>query len=294
MKKIVIVGGTGFIGKYLQAKFDALNYIVVIVSRQKGFVNRDAEGKIIKALNGAEMLINLAGRSVNCRYNEKNKAEILSSRTGTTALLGKAIQQCDHPPKLWINAGTATIYRHAEDKPMTEATGEIGEGFSVNVAKAWEKSFFDFHFTDTRQVFLRIAIVLGKNEGVMKPLKNLVRFGLGGKQGNGKQMFSWIHIEDLYGIILFILEHKNLDGIFNCSSPNPITNQVLMQKLRHFMKVRIGLPSPKWLLKTGAIFIKTETELVLKSRWVIPERLLSAGYSFSFPVIDDAFNDIVK
>src|SRR5882672_7402898 len=172
MKKIVIVGGTGFIGKYLQAKFDALNYIVVIVSRQKGFVNRDAEGKIIKALNGAEMLINLAGRSVNCRYNEKNKAEILSSRTGTTALLGKAIQQCDHPPKLWINAGTATIYRHAEDKPMTEATGEIGEGFSVNVAKAWEKSFFDFHFTDTRQVFLRIAIVLGKNEGVMKPLKN--------------------------------------------------------------------------------------------------------------------------
>jgi uncharacterized protein (TIGR01777 family) len=294
MKKIVIAGGTGFIGKYLQAKFEALNYIVVIISRQKGVVNWDDEDKIIKALNGAEMLINLAGKSVNCRYNEKNKADILSSRTGTTALLGKAIQQCDHPPKLWINAGTATIYRHAEDKPMTEATGEIGDGFSVNVAKAWEKSLFDFHFTDTRQVLLRIAIVLGKNEGVMKPLKNLVHFGLGGKQGNGKQMFSWIHIEDLYGITLFFMELKNLDGIFNCSSPNPITNQVLMQKLRHFMKVRIGLPSPKWLLKTGAIFIKTEPELVLKSRWVIPERLVSAGYSFSFPVIDDAFNDIVK
>jgi uncharacterized protein (TIGR01777 family) len=257
-------------------------------------VTWDDEDKIIKALNGAEMLINLAGKSVNCRYNERNKRQILLSRTKTTKALGETIQRCTEPPKLWINAGTATIYRHAEDKPMTEATGEIGEGFSVNVAKAWEKSFFDFHLVSTRQVSLRIAIVLGKNEGVMKSLQNLVRFGLGGKQGNGKQMFSWIHIEDLFRMLLFINERNDLNGVFNCSSPNPVTNKIFMQKLRQHMHIKIGLPSPEWLLVPGAILLKTETELVLKSRWVIPERLLSAGYSFSFPVIDDAFIDIVK
>ncbi|MEO8112257.1 MAG: TIGR01777 family oxidoreductase [Ginsengibacter sp.] len=255
MKKIVIAGGSGFIGKYLQKKFEESSCEVIIISRQKGFVNWNDKDEIAKALEASELLINLAGKSVNCRYNKKNKEEIFSSRTETTKILGEAIKKCSNPPKLWLNAGTATIYRHAEDRPMTEMSGEIGKGFSVEVAKTWEKSFFDFHLSNTRQVLLRIAIVLGKDEGVMKPMTNLVRFGLGGKQGNGHQMFSWIHIEDLYQIILFINENKNLDGIFNCSSPNPVTNKTLMQKLRHFMKAKIGLPSPKWLLKLGAVFI---------------------------------------
>lgn len=293
MKKIVIAGGSGFIGKYLKAKFEELNYTVIIISRQKDFINWNNNDAIVSALDNSELLINLSGKSVNCRYNQKNKAEILTSRTETTKILGEAISKCANPPSLWINAGTATIYRHAEDRPMTEANEEIGEGFSVSVAKAWEKSFFDFHFTNTRQVLLRMAVVFGKDEGVMKPLKNLVRFGLGGKQGSGNQMFSWIHIEDLYQIILFLKEHNNLNGIFNCSSPNPINNKTLMQKLKHFMKAKIGLPSPKWLLEFGAIFIKTETELVLKSRWVLPERLLHEGYVFLYPAIDDALNDLI-
>ena len=294
MKKIVLAGGSGFIGKYLRAKFEKLSYEVVIISRQKNFVNWNDEDGIIKALTNADILINLAGKSVNCRYNKKNKKEILESRTETTKILGKAIHKCSSPPLLWINAATATIYRHAEDKPMTESTGETGKGFSVEVAKAWEKSFFDFHLSNTRQVLLRMAIVLGGDEGVMKPLKNLARIGLGGKQGSGNQMFSWIHIEDLYRIILFINEHKNLEGVFNCSSPNPVTNKTLMQKLRHFMKIKIGLPSPKWLLEFGAIFIRTETELVLKSRWILPERLLNEGYDFVFPSIDKALEDLIN
>ncbi len=294
MKKIIIAGGTGFIGKYLEAKFKELGYNVIIVSRRQGFVNWTDKNKLIESLNDAEILINLAGKSVDCRYTEKNKAKIFSSRIETTKILGDIIQQCINPPKLWINSGTATIYRHAEDKPMTESTGEIGEGFSVNVAKAWEKSFFDYQLPNTRQVLLRIAIVLGKDEGVMKPLKNLVRFGLGGKQGNGNQMFSWIHIEDLFRIILFINENKNLQDVFNCSAPNPVTNKFLMQKLRQYMRINIGLPSPKWLLEFGALLIKTETELILKSRWVLPERLLNENYKFLYSTIDNALSNLIN
>lgn len=294
MKKIVIAGGTGFIGTYLKTKFEALGYTVIIISRQEKFANWNNVTGMVEALNNAEMLINLAGKSVNCRYNEKNKREILVSRTETTKALGEAIQQCTIAPKLWINAGTATIYRHAEDRPMTEANGETGTGFSVEVAKAWEKSFFNFHLKDARQVLLRIAITLGRNEGVMKPLQNLVRFGLGGRQGSGNQMFSWIHIEDLFSIILFIKDRKDLNGIFNCSSPNPVCNKIFMEKLRHQMHVKVGLPSPVWLLKMGAVFIKTETELVLKSRWVLPDRLLKEGYTFLYPFLEDALINLIN
>jgi uncharacterized protein (TIGR01777 family) len=201
--------------------------------------------------------------------------------------------KCDNPPELWINSSTATIYRHAEDRPMTESKGEIGKGFSVNVAINWEQAFFSFQLSKTRQVALRMAIVLGKNGGVMKPLINLVRFGLGGKQGKGNQMFSWIHIEDLFNIILFFESHKDLKGIFNCSSPNPIDNKTLMEALRQAMKVKIGLPSPEWLLKIGAVVIRTEPELILKSRWVVPEKLLESGYTFKYPALDTALKNIL-
>lgn len=292
MKKIVIAGGTGFIGSYLKTKFEELGYTVIVISRKEKVTNWNNLMGMIEALDSAEMLINLAGKSVNCRYNEKNKREILLSRTETTKALGEAVQKCNTPPKLWINAGTATIYRHAEDRPMTETNGEIGTGFSVDVAREWEKSFFNFHLKNTRQVLLRIAITLGKNEGVMKPLQNLVNFGLGGRQGSGNQMFSWIHIEDLFRIICFIDSHVNLEGIFNCSSPNPVSNKQFMQKLRQYMHINIGLPAPAWLLQIGALFIKTEPELVLKSRWVLPERLLKSGYTFLYPLIDNALMDL--
>ncbi len=293
-KKIVLAGGTGFIGTYLKTQFQALGYEVLIISRgEKSIKWNDAAG-IVAAIENSAMLINLAGKSVDCRYNERNKAAIFSSRTQTTKALGEAILKCRNPPELWMNSSTATIYRHAEDRPMTESTGEIGTGFSVDVATAWEKAFFSFSLPETRQVALRMAIVLGKNGGVMKPFVNLVRFGLGGKQGSGNQMFSWIHLEDVFRIILFLQAHQELEGAFNCSAPEPVTNTVLMQTLRQQMGARMGLPSPAWLLKIGAALINTETELILKSRWVVPERLLQAGFTFKYPTLGETLAEILK
>jgi uncharacterized protein len=292
--KIVIAGGTGFIGQYLQKKFLLKGYKVAIISRQSPHVSWDHHKDIVQSLEGAEMLINLAGKSVDCRYNEKNKAEIFRSRTETTKILGSALLHCKNPPPLWINSSTATIYRHAEDRPMTEEGGDIGTGFSVEVAKEWEKAFFSFSLPATRQAALRIAIVLGPDGGVMTPYKHLVKFGLGGVQGPGNQRFSWIHIEDLFRIILFLNDDKELNGVFNCSSPDPVTNREFMAHLRSIMDKTIGLPTPKWMLEAGALFIKTETELVLKSRWVIPERLEKAGFVFQYDTLEKALGDLLE
>lgn len=291
-KKIVIAGGTGFIGNYLESYFKGQGYVVKIISRQPHTIVWTDTAAIIEALEGAEMLINLAGKSVDCRYNEINKAEILSSRIDTTTILGKCILTCKTAPVIWLNSSTATIYRHAEDRPMTESTGEIGTGFSVGIATQWEKAFFNFTLPATRQVALRMAIVLGDDGGVMHPLRNLVRFGLGGKQGSGNQRFSWIHIEDLKDIILYIQAHSDMTGVYNCASPEPVTNTKFMQLLRSSMKMPFGFNAPEWLLKIGAVLIRTETELILKSRWVLPERLLQSGYVFKHPQLEEALNDI--
>jgi hypothetical protein len=294
MRKIVIAGGTGFLGKFLASQFRQRGDEVLIISRKKGDILwSDPEG-MVRALEHADLVINLAGRSVNCRYTKANKREILRSRTETTRLLGESIQKCHQPPRLWINSSTATIYRHAEDRPMTEANGEIGKGFSVGVALKWEKTFFDFHLLSTRQIALRMAIVLGRQGGVLQPLKRLVKLGLGGKQGKGSQLFSWIHIEDIFQIILFLMEHEELEGTFNCASPHPVSNEVLMKLVRKTLGVRIGLPSPTWLLEIGAAVIRTETELVLKSRWVIPGRLLDSGYTFTYPSLQPALEEILS
>jgi hypothetical protein len=289
-KKIILAGGTGFVGKYLQKKFSELGYEVIVIARNT-HINWKNPDEITEALEHSDMLINLAGKSVDCRYNEKNKNEILLSRTETTKILGEAIQNCRFPPKIWFNSSTATIYRHAEDRPMTEKGGEIGTGFSVGIARAWEKEFFSFELERTRQIALRMAIILGKEGGVIPPYKNIVRFGLGGKQGNGNQMFSWLHIHDLYRMILFLQENENLEGVFNCSSPNPVKNRELMQVFREKMKMPFGIPTPKFLLEIGAFLIRTETELLLKSRWVIPQRLQNEGFEFEYPFLGKAIEE---
>ena len=293
-KKVVLAGGTGFIGQYFEKKYKDRGYEVLIISRQAQHISWHDQEKIIAALNGAELVINLAGKSVNCRYNEKNKKEIIHSRTETTDTIGLAILGCEHPPKLWVNSSTATIYRHAEDRAMTEIDGEIGEGFSVDVAKAWEQSLFAFHLPQTRKVALRIAIVLGEDGGVMEPYLNLVRFGLGGVQGTGTQMFSWIHIEDVFQIVEFIQANKELSGVFNASSPQPVSNREFMNHLRKAKNQRVALPSPKWMLEIGAVFMRTETELILKSRWVLPQRLEQEGFQFTYDSLDKAIEQIVK
>lgn len=292
-RKVVLAGGTGFIGQYLEKKFTAMDIDVQIISRQSPHIAWDDYQGIVQALDGAEMVINLAGKSVNCRYNEHNKREIMNSRVETTQTLGNAILDCEHPPAVWMNSSTATIYRHAEDRPMTETKGEIGTGFSVDVAKAWEEAFFAFNLPHTRQAALRIAIVLGPGGGVMTPFQNLVRFGLGGHQGSGKQMFSWIHVEDLFQIILFIQEWESLEGVFNCTSPNPVTNRELMATMRKVMHRKGGLPASTWMLNLGARIIRTEPELVLKSRWVVPNRLIKEGFMFKYGRLEKALQHIL-
>lgn len=317
--RVVIAGASGFIGQYLARAFRADGAVVTLVGRRAGAA-RSADAAwgdtaaITDLLDGSDLLLNLAGKSVNCRYTPANRAEILRSRVDTTRELAAAIRDCEDPPPLWINASTATIYRHAEDRPMTESTGEIGEGFSVDVARAWEEALFVGDLPSTRRVALRMAIVLGDGSALV-PLLWLTRLGLGGPQldghwfataarraagtfhtfraRGGRQKFSWIHLADVLGIIRFLRAHSEIDGVVNVSSPNPSDNRTVMQTLRDLLGMPAGLPAPRWMLEIGSAVIRTETELVLKSRWVVPERLLGAGYEFEYPELRPALREIV-
>ena len=299
MKTIIIAGGTGFLGQVLEHYFTNKGYIIKILTRypkQNNHVYWNAKdtGKWTKALEHAEVLINLTGKSVDCRYNATNKKLIYDSRIDSTHVLGLAINLCEKPPKLWINSSTATIYRHSLDVEMTEKHGEIGHDFSMHIAKSWEEAFNSIINPKTRKIILRTSIVLGKKGGALIPLKNLTKLGLGGKQGSGKQKVSWIHELDFVRAVHFLIQHEALNGVFNLCVPQPITNKTLMQSLRKVLKIPFGLAHPKFLLEFGAALIGTETELVLKSRNVIPERLLKNGYVFSFTHIETALGDLVN
>lgn len=297
--KIIITATNGFMGKALVNYFKKEHQVIALQrNTQANETNVKYfiwDGKTIgtwaQEFEGADVVINLAGKSVDCRYNEKNKAEIFSSRLESTAIIGKAIEKCAVNPKIWINAASATIYQHSF-VPMTEKDGIIGSGFSVEVCKAWEKAFNDFNHLNIRQIALRTAIVLGSDGGVMVPFKNLSKFGLGGKMGDGKQMFSWIHILDICRAIEFFIQHENTQGVYNLAAPNPISNKEFMQALRKQYKRPFGITLPKFLLEIGARIIQTETELILKSRYVIPERLLEAGFEFEYNTISKALKEI--
>jgi len=300
MKKVILAGGSGFLGKCIIDHFKSNTQIIVLTrgeprnNENVQYVQWDGKtlGSWAKLFEGTDVLINLNGKSVDCRYTEQNKKLIYSTRLVTTEVLGKAIQQCENPPKLWINSSSATIYRHALDRPMDEETGDIGTGFSVDVCQQWEKTFKSIQTVSTRKVAIRTAIVLGKGGGALTPLKNLAKLGVGGKQGPGNQYFSWIHERDFVNIIDFISEHDELTGELNVSNPNPITNEHFMRALRKAVGVPFGIPMTTWVLEFGAMLIGTETELVLKSRRVVPKRLLDAGYKFQFTTIEDALADL--
>jgi uncharacterized protein len=315
-RKIIITGGTGFIGQKLVAWFGKENQIVVLSRMSVNGHNNAYNHKLLmpaqgynityrrwdgehvekhwaNELEGADIVINLAGKSVNCRYNEKNKQEIFDSRTHATKAIGEAIRNCIVPPKLWINASSATIYRHAEDHAQDEYNGEFHDDFSVQVCKQWEKTFNEQRTPFTRKVALRTAITLGDG-GVVVPYFNLLKFGLGGKQGSGKQMYSWVHIDDVCRTVEWVFEHTAMEGIYNCVSPGAVTNDVFMRTLRNITGHKIGLPAFKWMLKIGARLIGTETELILKSRWVRPAKLLESGFQFKFPKVEDALRDVVN
>ncbi|MCC8410715.1 TIGR01777 family oxidoreductase [Mucilaginibacter sp. UR6-1] len=295
--KVILAGGSGYLGMILAEHFSKQAHEVVIFSRNPKTAAKNIKmiywdghtiGDWATHLNNSDVLINLTGKSVNCRYNERNKAEIFASRLNATRVLGKALKQTNNPPKVWINAASATIYRHAEDRPQDEYTGELGTGFSVDVCKQWEQAFAEQHVPGIRKLALRISVVLGSNGGVANYYLNLARFGLGGIQGSGKQYFSWVHEDDITGSIDFLLDNPTLEGAFNIASPYPIQNNKLMATIRKAVGVPFGLPATKWMLEIGTLLLRTETELILKSRWVLPTRLTEAGYIFKVPDIKQA------
>jgi len=303
MKKLIIAGGTGYLGQVLVSHFETEFDEIVLLSRKHKPTHNgcrtvvwDAKtiGLWAQELNNAEVLINMTGRSVDCRYNDLNKAVILNSRVVSTNILGLAVASSEHPPKVWLNSSTATIYRHSEDLQMDEHSGEIGTGFSVDVAKAWENSFFSSETPHTKKVALRTAIVLGKNGGALTPIKRLTQLGLGGKQGSGFQKFSWIHERDFARALAFCIENNLIDGPVNIVAPTPSDNRTLMSLMRKKLGIPFGIPSSKSLLEFGARLIRTETELILKSRNVIPLKLQKAQFKFEFSTLSEALNDILQ
>jgi hypothetical protein len=290
--KLILPGGAGFLGRVLSDYFAPHGYEIVALSRGQQapdgarLVHWDGEtlGDWAKELEGADAIINFAGRSVNCRYNDKNKQEIYNSRLNSTRVLGEAIAQCQKSPPLWINSSSATIYRHAEDRDMDEETGEIGHGFSVDVCRRWEEALEEANTPHTRKVTLRTAMVFGpQSGGVMDAFASLAKRGLGGTLGPGTQWMSWIHVEDFARTVEWILQHNELFGAINCAAPNPLPNREFMQILRETANAPIGLPVTSWTLEIGAFFMGTETELLLKSRRVVPGELLKSGFVFRFP-----------
>jgi len=302
MKKLIIAAGTGFLGQVLVNHFKDSFEEIVILTRGKlepknniKYVNWNAKSFSgwEKELENADVLINLAGKSVDCRYNEKNKQEIYNSRIESTNILNEAVLQCENPPKHWLNSSTSTIYRFSLDKQMDETTGEIGNDFSMNIAKSWEKAFFETETPKTLKTALRTSIVLGKNGGAFIPLKTLAKLGLGGKQGKGNQFISWIHEEDFARAVAFVIENK-LENEINIVSPNPIRNVDFTTKLRKAVGMPFGISQPEWLLEMGSKVINTETELVLKSRNVIPRRLQENGFTFKYDSIEKTFENLLQ
>jgi uncharacterized protein (TIGR01777 family) len=301
--QIVIFGANGFLGRYLARHYQRQGREVVCVARHRDgwsgdgmFLEWDGRGHgpWALALEGAERVINLAGRSVNCRYHERNRREIVESRVASTKVIGEAIAACQVPPKLWMNASTATWYRHAEDGPQDEWQGEPGEGFSEEVARAWEESFFAAKVPGaTRKVALRAGMVLANEDGtVFEVLRHLTRRGLGGTMGKGEQRVSWIHLDDMLAALDFIAADPLLDGVFNLTAPEFPTNRELMRAFREQQGVPFGLPAARWMLALGARLMGTEPELVLKSRWADPRRLREAGFRWRWPRLATALADL--
>lgn len=302
-RTMVIAGGAGYLGRALSAALAARGDRVIILARGSGTSVPGAEvvqwdgasvGAWATSVDGADAVINLAGRSVNCRYTAANREAIYRSRLRPTAAIGAAIRRAARPPAVWLNASSATIYRDARDREMDELTGEIGSGFSVDVCKRWEAALDAAQTPQTRKVALRSAMVFGPGKsGVLEPFVNIARLGLGGPMAGGGQYVSWIHLEDFIGATLWLLDRGDLSGPVNLTAPNPLPNREFLAALRHALGVPLGLPSARWMLELGAMALGTETELLLKSRRVVPTRLLASGFRFAHPTWREAARALV-
>jgi uncharacterized protein (TIGR01777 family) len=309
--KIVIPGGTAQLGNILARAFLREGHQVVVLSRKPvkaAWRMTKWDGETLEEwateFERADAIINLAGRSVNCRYNARNRQDILDSRVKSTRVVGEAIARAARPPRVWLQMSTATIYAHRYDAANDEATGILGGAeqsapetwrFSIDVATAWERALQEAEVPATRKVALRSAMVMSPERGsVFDVLLGLVRRGLGGKAGDGRQYVSWIHCEDFMRAVKWLIDQDDLGGPVNLAAPGPLTNAEFMRVLREASGIRVGLPAARWMLEIGAFFLRTETELILKSRRVIPGRLLKAGFTFHFPSWPEAARDLCQ
>ncbi len=322
-ERVVVAGASGFIGRELVRALRAQGDEVAVIGRggqgRSEHVTWDRPDEIAALVDGADVLINLAGKSVDCRYTDRHRDEILRSRVDTTRQLREAVARATRPPRVWLNASTATIYRHEMHAANTEADGVLGEGFSVDVARAWEAELFAGDLPATRRVALRMAIVIGDGPAT-RMLLTLARVGLGGPQldgwwpghrryrgigdrptgdgraphhrTRGRQRFSWIHIDDVIGAIGFLRARDDIAGAVNLAAPHPSDNRTLMRTLRRIVRAPFGLPAYRWMLEPAMWLLRTEPELVLKSRWVLPGVLTAAGYRFARPDLEDALRSV--
>ena len=297
---IVLPGGSGQVGTLLARAFHADGHRVTVLSRtqtEAPWHSAVWDGKTLgpwaETFEGADVVINLAGKNVNCRYTPENQREIMRSRVDSTRVVGEAISRCEHPPKLWLQASTATIYAHRYDAPNDEITGIIGGNepdaprkwdFSIEVAKTWEAAVDEVQLPGTRTVKLRSAMIMSPDEGgIFATLLRLVQFGLGGRAGDGRQYVSWIHEQDFVRALYWLMEYEELEGAVNLAAPNPLPYADFMRDLRESWGTPVGLPATEWMLGIGTWLLRTETELVLKSRRVVPTRLLESGFTFQYP-----------
>lgn len=307
MKKIVLAGGSGFLGHTLASHFLKSGHAVTVLSRapktgttgvREIMWDASLAGDWVCELEDAFAVINLAGRSVNCRYHTRNRSLILESRVRSTEVISQAIAKCQRPPSVWLNASTATIYKHTfgpawDESGAIGATPEARDEFSIQVATDWERALNQVPTPATRKVALRAAMVLGSHKhSVFSMLRRLTQLGLGGKMGNGRQFVSWIHETDFCRAIEWLISHEELSGPVNICAPNPVPNSEMMKTFREVFGRPLGLPAAGWMLELGALALRTETELIIKSRRVIPGRLIESGFTFRFPLLRQALEDL--
>ena len=305
--KLIIFGGSGNVGAVLQRHFHkSVEITIVYRSMRNGSILWDGKtlGAWVESLDGSDVAINLAGRSVNCRHTAKNIQELIDSRVYSTRIIGEAISRCTQPPKIWLQASTATIYSHRFDSPNDEETGIIGgnemdapkkSSIGIDIAKAWERELNNSITPSTRKVAMRISLIMSNDKGsIFDTLCILAKRGIGGRIGNGKQYVSWIHETDFCNAIDFLIANAEIEGAVNMCAPNPLPNSEFQRIIRKALGVRFGLPAPGFLLEIGAIVLRTESELLLKSRRVIPKRLIDAGFLFSYPKWEAAIEELVS
>ncbi len=308
--KLVLPGGSGHLGTMLAQAFHGQGHEVAVLSRSPReepwrtvFWDGETQGPWVAELEGADVVINLAGRSVDCRYSASNRRSILDSRVLSTRAVGQALGAVRRPPGVWLQMSTATIYSHRFDAPNDEEMGRIGGGergapntwkYSIEVAKAWEREVDEAKLSGIRRIKLRSAVVMNPSRGgAFDILLGLVRRGLGGEAGSGRQYVSWIHGVDFVRAIGWLIE-GDVEGVVNLAAPNPLPNTPFMRALRSAWGISFGLPAPRWLLEVGALFLRTETELILKSRRVVPGVLDREGFEFRYPDWPQAARDLCQ